>query len=368
MRTLSQYFAEVFGPDVRVRKIGVNASLGCPNRDGTVGRSGCIYCNNAAFTPGYALEDGAGSDVCSGNDQGLVGRQLETNAGQGGSGGSAAGLVSRQLEAGIRFYSLKEKADAYLAYFQSYSNTYGDTQRLIRLYEEALAHPGVRGLIIATRPDCLADDLLDYFQHRFGGCAQADNSARAVALSGDRKPFLMIELGVESTLDRTLAAIHRGHDWACAKSAIQRIASRGIPVGVHLIIGLPGEGLEDYRRHIREISALPVTSLKLHQLQVIRGTELEKIWRQGLCGGDACASANVGTITNIGAIADSTTAADLRLLSAREYADVLRDILPLLREDIVVDRLVSESPSSLLLAPRWGLKPSQFAALLERNQ
>lgn len=347
MRTLSQYFAEVFGPDVRVRKIGVNASLGCPNRDGTVGRSGCIYCNNAAFTPGYALEDGAGSDVCSGNDQ---------------------GLVSRQLEAGIRFYSLKEKADAYLAYFQSYSNTYGDTQRLIRLYEEALAHPGVCGLIIATRPDCLADDLLDYFQHRFGGCAQADISAGTAALSGDRKPFLMIELGVESTLDRTLAAIHRGHDWACAKSAIQRIASRGIPVGVHLIIGLPGEGLEDYRRHIREISALPVTSLKLHQLQVIRGTELEKIWRQGLCGGEAGASANVGTITNIGAIADSTTAADLRLLSAREYADVLRDILPLLREDIVVDRLVSESPSSLLLAPRWGLKPSQFAALLERNQ
>lgn len=341
MRTLSQYFAEVFGPDVRVRKIGVNASLGCPNRDGTVGRSGCIYCNNAAFTPGYAMDDGAGSDVCSGNDQGLIGRQLE---------------------AGIRFYSLKEKADAYLAYFQSYSNTYGDTQRLIRLYEEALAHPGVRGLIIATRPDCLADDLLDYFQHRFGACAQTDISAGTAALSGDRKPFLMIELGVESTLDRTLAAIHRGHDWACAKSAIQRIASRGIPVGVHLIIGLPGEGLEDYRRHIREISALPVTSLKLHQLQVIRGTELEKIWRQGLCGGDAGASANVG------AIADSTTAADLRLLSAREYADVLRDILPLLREDIVVDRLVSESPSSLLLAPRWGLKPSQFAALLERNQ
>lgn len=325
MRTLSEYFAEVFGPGVKVRKIGVNASLGCPNRDGTVGRSGCIYCNNSAFTPAYAMEGGAGPEI-----------------------------ISRQLEAGIRFYSVKEKADAYLAYFQSYSNTYGDTQRLIRLYEEALAYPGIRGLIIATRPDCLADDLLDYFQQRFGNASSADFSAAG------RKSFLMIELGVESTLDRTLEAIHRGHDWDCAKSAIERIASRGIPVGVHLIIGLPGEGPEDYRRHIREISSLPVTSLKLHQLQVIRGTELEKIWRQGLCSEDADALAATDAVR-----AETTC---LRLLSAQEYADVLRDILPLLREDIVVDRLVSESPSSLLLAPRWGLKPSQFAALLERNQ
>lgn len=292
MRSLSEYLGGIF-PGKKVQKIGVNAFLGCPNRDGTVGRGGCIYCNNAAFTPSYAM---------------------------------APEGISRQLEDGIKFFSVKSAADIYLAYFQSFSNTYGPLEKLTALYEEALAYPGVSGLILATRPDTLSPDLLDYLESRFGNKAP------------DGHPFLLVELGVESTKDETLKRINRGHDWACARRAIIELAGRGIPVGVHIIIGLPGENREDYLRHARLISELPVTTIKLHQLQVIRGTSLEQMY-----------------------LADPDS---VPLLSAEQYAAVLRDFLPLLRPDIVVDRLVSESPSSLLIAPRWGLKPAQLLARL----
>lgn len=294
--TVAEHFASVFGG--KVRKIPVNAGLGCPNRDGTLGTGGCIYCNNAAFNPGYAYR--------------------------------ASGSVKRQIADGVKFASRKGDALGYLAYFQSFSNTYGSTDALVALYEEALSCPGVLGLVVATRPDCLAPDLLDWMERRFG------------RLAPDHHPYLLVELGVESTLDSTLVRINRGHSWSCAREAILDLDRRGIAVGAHLILGLPGEGPSDWRRHVRELSALPVTTLKFHQLQVVRGTLLEQMYRQD----PSC----------------------VHLFTPEEYARTLRALLPLLRSDIVLDRLVSESPAGLLVAPRWGLKPDEFAKIFKSLQ
>lgn len=293
-RSVADYFNSVFGG--KVRKIAVNAGLGCPNRDGTVSSGGCAYCNNQAFNPSYAF------DSC--------------------------GSITRQIETGIRFSARKnEKPVGYLAYFQSYSNTYGPTERLIALYEEALACPGVIGLVIATRPDCLAPDLLDYLECRFGRRAPAAH------------PYLLLEIGVESTNDATLKAINRGHTYACAADTIRELDKRGIPVGAHLILGLPGETEDDFITHVRRLSELPVTTLKLHQLQIIRNTPM--------------------------ALAYAQNPSSFRLFTPESYASLIIRLLPEIRQDIALDRFVSESPRSLLIAPSWGIKPDEFMKLLQ---
>lgn len=302
-RTMAEYLTSVLGG--RIQKIAVNAGLGCPNRDGTLSRQGCLYCNNAAFNPAYAFES-----VTPSTEKAVP-----------------ASGISRQLEAGIRFFSRKGRADGYLAYFQSYSNTYGQTEHLIRLYEEALSHPGIAGLVIATRPDCLAEDLLDYLETRFGRKAPSSH------------PFLLMETGVESTNDDTLLRIGRGHTFECASIAIRELDRRGIPVGAHLILGLPGETEADYIMHARRISALPITTLKLHQLQIIKGTPLADAY---LKHPDSFA-----------------------LFSPEEYADIVVRFLHELRTDIAMDRFVSESPASMVIAPRWGIKPALFQAMVE---
>lgn len=294
-RSFSSYLSSIFSG--KVRKIAVDAGLGCPNRDGTVGSGGCIFCNNAAFVPGYAH----------------------------GSRKS----ITEQLKAGVEFSKGKGEAVGILPYFQSYSNTYGPTDKLISLYEEALAFPGVPGLVIATRPDCLAPDLLDWFEERFGNKAPEGH------------PYLLVEIGIESTNDSTLRAINRGHDFSCSQKAVRELASRGIAVGAHIILGLPGETEEDFMEHARRLSDLPLTTLKLHQLQVIKGTALAERYEK--------------------------EAAGIRLMSAEEYAGVVSRFVDCLREDIVLDRFVSETPKELLIAPSWGLKPSEFAALLDSN-
>jgi len=274
----------------KVRKIPVHAGLGCPNRDGTLGRSGCIYCSNAAFNPSYAHD--------------------------------SHGSITEQLREGISFASHKGPFYGYLAYFQSYTNTYGDTSGLIKMYEEALEYPGVVGLVIATRPDCIEPDLADWFERRFGNLAPEDH------------PFLLIEIGVESTLDSTLERIDRGHTFACARNTITDLASRGIKVGAHIILGLPGETHQDFMTHAERISALPVSTLKLHQLQIVRGTPLESIYK-----------ANPESI---------------HLFTAQEYAMVVNEFVQRAGKDIYYDRFVSETPNSLLVAPRWGIKPDAF--------
>lgn len=277
----------------KVRKIAVNAGLGCPNRDGTVGTGGCIFCNNEAFCPRYT---------------------------------SSAKTITEQIEDGIRFFAHKGKADSYLAYFQSFSNTYGETDKLICLYEEALAYPGVSGLVIATRPDCLKPDLLDYLERRFTG---AD------------APFLLVELGVETTNDNTLRLINRGHDFACSRQAVMELHKRGIAAGAHVILGLPGETEEDFLDHARRLSELPISTIKLHQLQVIKDTQLADMYKE-----------NPETV---------------KLMSPEEYASAVSRFLSVLREDIYLDRFVSETPKDMVLAPSWGLKPSEFVSLLSKG-
>lgn len=280
-RTISDFFSEFFPG--RVQKIPVNAGLGCPGR--------CIYCNNASFQPSYAR-----------------------------------GSISSQLEAGMRFCSKKAAPGGCLAYFQSYSNTYGPTEKLTALYEEALSFPGVVGLVIATRPDCLQPDLLDWFENRFGRMAP------------DNHPFLLMEIGVESTKDETLAAIRRGHDFKCSQEAVRELDRRGIHVGAHLILGLPGEGPDDFAEHARRLSELPLSTLKLHQLQIIKGTPLADMYMEDKLS--------------------------VHPFTADEYADTVRNFLKELRPDIALDRFVSEAPRNLVIAPSWGLKPSEFTGLL----
>lgn len=278
----SEYLALRF-PDFKVQKISLNAGCTCPNRDGLKGIGGCTYCNNQSFSPGYTskLRD-----------------------------------ITDQLTDGIAFFTHKYPSMHYLAYFQSYTNTYGDRERLITQYEEALAHPGVEGLIIGTRPDCVDDALLDYFARL--------NETKMVYL----------EYGVESTLDTTLELINRGHSYEDSRTAIIATAERGIPVGAHLIMGLPGEDRSDFLRHVSEFNTLPLTSLKLHQLQILRGTRMAHEFVQ-----------NPDFV---------------HLFTADEYVEMVATLLAHLRPDIYVDRFVSQSPADMLIAPKWQLKNYEF--------
>lgn len=280
----------------RVQKISVNAGLGCPNRDGRLSTLGCLYCNNASFNPSYAHVGGKS--------------------------------ITRQLEEGIPFFEKKKKAWGYLAYFQSFSNTYGEDEKLIGLYEEALAYPGIKGLVIATRPDCISPVILDYFRTRFGKDAEPQH------------PYLLVETGIESTNDLTLQRINRGHDWECAKKAVNALADAGIDVGAHLILGLPGETEDDFFMHIARINELPLKTLKLHQLQIIKGTPMAQMYMDD--------------------------PASFRLFSAGEYASLVARIIKQIRPEIALDRFVSESPAGMVIAPNWGIKPVEFQQILDK--
>lgn len=281
---LQQHFAG------KVQKISINGGFTCPNRDGTVGHGGCTFCNNQTFNPDYCRSELS---------------------------------VTAQLQEGIRFFARKYPAMRYLAYFQAYTSTYDDLPQLIARYEEALAVDGVVGIIIGTRPDCMPPALLDYLSQ----LAQ--------------RTFVTVEYGVESTLDSTLQRINRGHDYACAVDAITRTAKAGITTGAHLILGLPGESHEDMLSHATRLSQLPLHTIKLHQLQLIRGTVM---------GNEYLAHPGHFTIPDIDT-----------------YIDRAIDFAELLRPDIVIERFVSQSPAELLIAPHWGVKNHEFTARLLRR-
>ena len=274
----------------KAQKIAINAGFTCPNRDGSKGRGGCTYCNNQTFNPSYCQTDKS---------------------------------VTDQLAEGVRFFSRKYPEMRYLAYFQAYTSTYGEQERLEHLYEEALSYPGVVGLVIGTRPDCVPDRLLDYL---------ARLSERVLVL---------VEYGVESTLDRTLRRINRGHDFAEAEEAIRRTAARGIAVGAHLILGLPGESRDEILGHADRLSDLPLTTLKLHQLQLIRHTRM--------------------------ALEFERQPEDFHLFTADEYIDLAIDFIERLDPAIALERFVSQSPKELLIAPDWGLKNYEFTARVNRR-
>lgn len=271
--------------DHKVQKISINAGFTCPNRDGLKGRGGCTYCNNQSFSPGYG------------------GRQK---------------TVTQQLEEGISFFSHKYPEMKYLAYFQSYTNTYDSLDKLIALYEEALAYPNVVGLIVGTRPDCMPSELLDYFEQL------------------NKKTFLMIEYGLESTLDSTLAFINRGHTHAESVDAIIKTAEKGIYVGAHLILGLPHESREQIMAHADALSKLPLTTVKLHQLQLIKQTVMAKQYREH--------------------------PEWFNLFEVDDYIDLCVDFAERLNPYFIIERFVSQSPKSLLIAPDWGLKNFEFTA------
>lgn len=273
-------------PDFNVQKIAVDAGFTCPNRDGTLSFGGCSYCDNRTFTPSYC------------NNEMTIGEQIRR---------------------GKEFFNRKYTKMKYLAYFQSFTNTYGSLNNLQSKYEEALAEEDVVGIIIGTRPDCISTPLLDYLENL------------------SRQTFLIVEYGIESTNDETLKRIRRGHDFACSRKAIEETASRGIITGGHVIIGLPGENRDDILRQPAVINSLPITLLKIHQLQIIKGTRLALEYLKN----------------------------PFPLFTADEYVCLLVDYIQLLRRDIVLDRFVSQSPPDMLIAPRWGLKPQEFNKLLD---
>lgn len=274
----------------RVQKISVNAGFTCPNRDGKTGIGGCTYCNNQSFNPEYC---------------------------------TPATSITQQLQQGIRFFEPKYKTQKYLAYFQAYTNTYEPIEKLTQKYNEALNVPGVIGLVIGTRPDCVDDTLLGFLAE----------------LSG--KHYITIEYGVESTLDRTLGFINRGHSFQSAVDAINKTAAFGIPVGAHLILGLPLETRDEILDHAVKLSDLPLHTLKLHQLQLIKGTKMAVQYQQN--------------------------PEWFRFYTADEYIDLAIDFIEKLNPAFVIERFISQSPTELLLNQKWGLKNFEFVHRLERR-
>lgn len=289
-REYSDYLAERF--DRKMQKLTVNAGFTCPNRDGTKGWGGCTYCNNQAFNPTFAERGDS---------------------------------ITEQLTKAKAFFARKYPDMHYLAYFQAYTNTHSSSiSRLMDMYHEALAVENVDGLIIGTRPDCVSDELLEKL-------AELNTFPGRV----------VIEYGAESSFDETLERINRCHTWAETVEATQKTVAKGIDVGLHFILGLPGETEEMMLETVRRLSALPVSTVKFHQLQVIRGTRLAKDIQQGLY--------------------------DVKTFTVNEYIALCCKIVRCINPQIAIERFTSQSPDELLISPRWGLKNYEFVHRLNKK-
>lgn len=272
------YFRGKYGE--RLQKLVIDAGFTCPNRDGTVGRGGCAYCDNAAFHPGYSTPGKS---------------------------------ITQQLDEGIEFHKVRYRNTShYLAYFQAYSNTYGSLEKMQAAYGEALAHPDVVGIVVGTRPDCIDSQKLDYL----------------VSLQ-DEGHIVQIEYGIESCYDSTLEHIGRGHDFDCARRAVGMTAARGLDVGAHFILGLPFETREMLLDQCRLINDMPLHSVKFHQLQLVKGTRIEREAKEH----------------------------PERFLqwTLDEYLDLIVDILERLRPDLYIERVAGEVPPRFVEETRWGL-------------
>jgi radical SAM protein (TIGR01212 family) len=270
------YLIKHFG--ARMQKLTIDAGFTCPNRDGSIGINGCTYCNNQAFNPSYCTPKKS---------------------------------VLQQLEEGIEFHKNRyRRAEGYLAYFQAYSNTFLPLKKLKEIYQPAIEHPLVKGIVIGTRPDCLEDEKLDFFAE----LAQ--------------KMFVSIEIGIESIHDETLRRINRGHDFQCTVDALQRLQMRNIHAGAHFIFGLPGEAPEMWLEDLKIINQLPLSSIKFHQLQIIKGTQMEKEY-----------------------LADSQP---FHPFTMDSYIDFIVDLAERLNPDIAIERFAGEVPPRFLTVNHWG--------------
>ena len=286
----SEWFRSQFG--CRVQKLSIDAGFSCPNRDGTISRGGCTFCRNDAFTPSYC---------------------------------SPSKSITEQLEEGIKFHRWRyRKAARYLAYFQSFSNTYAPLELLRERYEEALSHPEVVGLVIGTRPDTIDEEKLAYL----GELAE--------------RYYVAVEYGVESTCNRTLERINRGHDFGCAKRAIELTAAMGLHVGAHFILGLPGESRDMLISQTEIINRLPLSTVKFHQLQIFKDTAMAAEYDR--------------------------SPEEFSMFGLEEYIDLVVEILRRLRPDLVVERFASEAPPRYHYGPNWGLiRNEQLWQLLEKR-
>ncbi len=285
-RDLNSYLRELFG--CRVQKITVDAGLNCPNRDGKISFGGCIYCN----------EKGSGS------------------------GASALGLsVSEQLNSGKTYLARRYKAQKFMVYFQSFSNTYAPIEKLKSLYEEALSVKDVIGLSIGTRPDCVNEDILSLIQSY-------------------AKDYLMwIEYGLQSANDKTLLKINRGHDFDCFKRAVKATQGRNIKICAHVILGLPGESKADMLETTDKIAQLGIDGVKLHLLYVVKGTPMEKLHQEG----------------------------KYRCLEQAEYVEIICEILERLPKTMVIQRLTGDPHPEELIAPQWSLRKSETLNLIQKT-
>ncbi len=287
------YFKRQYGE--RLQKIVLDAGFTCPNRDGKVGRGGCTYCDNAAFHPSYS---------------------------------TAGKSLHQQMDEGIEFHKVRYRTtEHYLAYFQSFSNTYAPLERLRELYEEALEHPDVVGIVIGTRPDCIDEEKLDYL---------------AGLKNGPKRPIVIVEYGIESCYDETLLRINRGHDFETACRAVRMTAERGIDVGAHFILGLPGETRQMMLDSCSMINELPLRSVKFHQLQIVKGTKMEQEYAE--------------------------KPEDFERFTLDEYLDFFVDMLERLRPDLFIERFVGEVPPRFVNETPWGLiRNVELLRLLEKR-
>ena len=275
---LKDYWRERLGG--RVQKVSLHAGFSCPNRDGTVGYGGCLYCSNEAFTPGYCHE----------------GDSLE-----------------EQIAKGLAFQRKRyPRAVGFIGYLQAYTNTHGPMEDLVEIYQRVLNHPGLVGMVIGTRPDCLPDELLDWL------------------VGAAREKAIYVELGIESFCDTTLRRMNRGHTFAEARDAVERLASRGLLAGGHFLVGFPGEPWTRFFEQADLLNALPLHSVKVHQLHVFRETPLARMYQEN---------------------PDSFT-----FPSKDDYFARAGAWLDRLRPDLFIDRLFGDAPLRYVLNPGWGIR------------
>ena len=274
----------------RMQRVAIDAGFTCPNRDGTTGTGGCTYCLNTAFNPSYCTPKKS---------------------------------ITQQIDDGILFHrNRRREPRGYLAYFQAYSNTYAPVDVLKERFEEALQHSDIQGLIIATRPDCLNEGILDYLDHL------------------QNRTYVAIELGVESCRDETLRRIRRGHNFDCVRRAFAGCRKHHLPAGTHLIFGLPGETPADWLADTDTLNALPIQHIKFHQLQIFKGTPMEREYRE--------------------------KNADFHIFTLNEYVEFIADFLERLNPAIVIDRLAGEVPPRYLAASHWqGIRYDEIVKRVE---